>query len=166
MTIKLQIITPEKIVYQDEVNQITAPTRNGEITVLPQHIGLLTQIVPGEIIVRKGETTHALAVTGGFMEVSQSSVNILADYAIRAEDIEVLKAQEAQRKAQKLMEEKISEKDYYYQECFWGKFSREIILPEEVDAEHAVATLKNGILTIRLPKLDRQKAKKLKVKLD
>ncbi len=112
MTIKLQIITPEKIVYQNEVDQITAPTKDGEITVLPEHVGLLTQIVPGEIIARKGEATHALAVTGGFMEVSQDSVNILADHAIRAEDIEVLKAQEAQRKAQKLMEEKTSEQDF------------------------------------------------------
>ncbi len=112
MTIKLQIITPEKIVYQNEVDQITAPTKDGEITVLPEHVGLLTQIVPGEIIVRKGEATHALAVTGGFMEVSKDSVNILADYAIRAEDIEVLKAQEAQRKAQKLMDERTSEQDF------------------------------------------------------
>lgn len=112
MTIKLQIVTPEKIVYQEEVDQITAPTKDGEITVLPNHAGLLTQIVPGEIVVKKGKTANILAVTGGFMEVSKNSVNILADHAIRAEDIEVMKAQEAQRKAQKLMEEKTSEKDF------------------------------------------------------
>lgn len=112
MTIKLQIITPERIVYQNEVDQITAPTKDGEITVLPEHVGLLTQIVPGEIIVKKGQLHQALAVTGGFMEVSNNTVNILADYAIRAEDIEVLQAQEAQRKAQKIMEEKVSERDF------------------------------------------------------
>ncbi|MEK7558981.1 MAG: ATP synthase F1 subunit epsilon [Patescibacteria group bacterium] len=112
MTIKLQIITPEKIVYQNDVDQITAPTKDGEITIMPEHVGLLTQVVPGEITVKKGENTQALAVTGGFMEVAKNSVSILADYAIRAEDIEVLKAQEAQKKAQKLMEEKVSEKDF------------------------------------------------------
>lgn len=58
------------------------------------------------------------------------------------------------------------EDDYYYQECFWGGFSRSVVLPEEIDADKASAGLKNGVLTIRLPKLNRQKAKKLKVKSD
>ncbi len=63
-------------------------------------------------------------------------------------------------------EMRVSDEDYFYQECYWGKFSRSIILPQEVDAENAVANLKNGVLTIKLPKLNRQKSKKLKVKLD
>lgn len=63
-------------------------------------------------------------------------------------------------------ETKITDEDYFYQECYWGKFSRSIILPQEIDAENSNAALKNGVLTIRLPKLNRQKSKKLKVKLD
>jgi HSP20 family protein len=62
--------------------------------------------------------------------------------------------------------EKIADKDYYYQECFWGTFSRSIILPEEVDPDRSTGTLKNGVLTVRMPKLNRSKAKKLKVKFD
>ncbi len=62
--------------------------------------------------------------------------------------------------------EKIEENDFLYQECFWGGFSRSIILPEEVDPEKSLVTLKNGILTVRMPKLDRKKGKKLKVKID
>lgn len=62
--------------------------------------------------------------------------------------------------------ERVEEKDYFYQECFWGRFSRVIILPQEVDPEKSTASLKEGILTIRLPKLNRQKAKKLKVKIN
>lgn len=112
MSINLQIITPEKIVYKNEVDTITAPTKEGQITILPKHVGLLTQIIPGELIVRKGSLTQSLAITGGFMEVSKNGVNILADYAIRAEDIEVLKAEEAQRKAKKAMDEKVSERDF------------------------------------------------------
>ena len=61
---------------------------------------------------------------------------------------------------------KVEAKDYLYQECFWGSFSRSIILPQEIDPDRAVATLKNGVLTIRLPKVDRQKAKKIKVKVE
>jgi HSP20 family protein len=62
--------------------------------------------------------------------------------------------------------EKIEDKDYFYQECFWGRFSRSIILPEEVDPEKSSAALKNGVLTVKMPKLNRKKAKKLKVKVD
>lgn len=62
--------------------------------------------------------------------------------------------------------QKIEDKDYYYQECFWGKFSRSIILPAEVDPEGSKANLKNGVLTITMPKLVKKRAKKLKVKMD
>lgn len=62
--------------------------------------------------------------------------------------------------------QKIEEKDYFYQECFWGTFSRTVIHPAEVDPEKSVAALKNGVLTVRMPKLSRQRSKKLKVKMD
>lgn len=60
--------------------------------------------------------------------------------------------------------ERVREEDYFYQECYWGRFSRSIILPQEVDPEQAEANIKNGVLAIRLPKINRQKSKKLKVK--
>jgi len=63
-------------------------------------------------------------------------------------------------------EEKVEDKDYLYQECFWGSFSRSIILPQEIDPDRAVASLKNGVLTIRLPKINRQKSKKIRVKVE
>ena len=63
-------------------------------------------------------------------------------------------------------EKRIADEDYFYQECYWGKFSRSIILPQEVDAENAEAKIKNGVLTIHLPKLNRQKSKKVKVKFE
>ncbi|MBI3046282.1 MAG: Hsp20/alpha crystallin family protein [Candidatus Harrisonbacteria bacterium] len=62
-------------------------------------------------------------------------------------------------------EKKISDEDYFYQECYWGKFSRSVILPQEVDPDESTAALKNGVLTIRMPKINRQKSKKLKVNL-
>jgi len=61
-------------------------------------------------------------------------------------------------------DEEVHDQDYFYQECYWGKFSRSVILPQEIDAEKSSASLKNGVLTIHLPKLNRQKTKKLKVK--
>ena len=69
-------------------------------------------------------------------------------------------------KGRRRRERQIKEEDYFYQECYWGRFSRSVILPQEIDAEKAYATLKNGILAVHLPKFSRQKAKKLKVKLE
>ena len=60
-------------------------------------------------------------------------------------------------------EHRIEENDYFYQECFWGRFSRSIILPQEVDPDRANSSLKNGVLTIKLPKVHRNKSRKLKV---
>ncbi|MEK9186431.1 MAG: Hsp20/alpha crystallin family protein [Patescibacteria group bacterium] len=60
-------------------------------------------------------------------------------------------------------EKKVKEEDYFYQECYWGRFSRSVILPQEVDADRADAKIKNGVLTVILPKINRQKSKKLKV---
>lgn len=108
----LEIITPEKILYKDEIDELLAPSENGQITILPNHVGLLTRIVPGEIIITKDEKVETIAITGGILEVSKNVINILADYAIRANDIEIAKAQEAQKRAEKLMSEKASEKDF------------------------------------------------------
>jgi len=63
-------------------------------------------------------------------------------------------------------DEEIKTEDYYYQECYWGAFSRSVILPVDVEAESAEAGLKNGILTIKLPKIEKVKTKKIKVASD
>jgi len=61
---------------------------------------------------------------------------------------------------------KVSEDDYFYQECFWGSFSRSIVLPQEVEPDKSTASLKNGVLTVKMPKFDRKKVRNLKVKTD
>lgn len=63
----------------------------------------------------------------------------------------------------RIHDEKVRSQDYYHQELYWGAFSRSIILPEEIDVDGAKATMKNGLLTIRLPKLARSRSKKIKV---
>ncbi len=62
--------------------------------------------------------------------------------------------------------ERVREEDYFYQECYWGRFSRSVILPQEIDPERAEASIRNGVLTVRLPKLTRAKSKKIKVKFE
>ena len=111
MNLSLSIITPEKVVYKDEVDEIVISTVNGEIAILPNHINLLTQVTPGELIIKKGSSTQSLAITGGFLEVSENKISILADYAVKAQDIEVARTQEAKKRAEKIMSEKASDND-------------------------------------------------------
>ena len=108
----LELVTPEKIVLSEEVDEVTVPTTTGEITVLPKHVGLVTQVSPGELIVRKSRKVEHFAITGGILEVSKEKIVILGEHAIRADDIEIAKAEEAKRKAEQRMKERVSEEDF------------------------------------------------------
>lgn len=111
MDILLEIITPEKVIYSDKVSEVQIPTDSGQLGILPKHVGLFAKIVPGELIIKKGSTELLVAITGGFVEVSKDKVSVLADYAIRAENIEVAKAMEAKERAEELMKEKTTDQD-------------------------------------------------------
>ncbi len=76
---QLEIITPEKTVLKEEIDEVVVNTTNGQIAILPGHINLLTTLVPGEMTIKaKGKETY-LAVTGGFLEVQNNTVSVLAD---------------------------------------------------------------------------------------
>jgi F-type H+-transporting ATPase subunit epsilon len=111
MNLLLEIITPEKVIYKDEVSEIVAPTINGEIAILPNHVDLLTQIRPGELIIKKGTNQQSLAITGGFLEIQKNKVSILAEYAVKAQDIEVAKAMEAKKRAERMLSEKSTDRE-------------------------------------------------------
>lgn len=111
MTLLLEVITPEKVVFKDEVSEVVVPTVTGQIAILPRHVGLFSKISPGELFIKKDGKEQILAITGGFLEVSKNHVTILADYAIRAENIEVAKALEAKERAEELMKEKTTQRE-------------------------------------------------------
>jgi len=112
MKLLLEIITPVKVVLSEEVDEITIPTIEGEISILPNHVNLLTKVIPGEMVIRKGAKADLFAIMGGFLEVANNHVNVLADYAIHAEDIEIAKVEEAKERAQKAMKEKTTEEGF------------------------------------------------------
>lgn len=105
--IKFKIVTPEKTVYEDEINQVTLPTQEGEITVLPNHIPLISVLTAGELVTKKDGEEIAMAVSGGMIEVRKNEITVLADTAERAEEIDIKRAEEARERAEKLKEEKI-----------------------------------------------------------
>jgi len=104
--INFKIATPERVVFKDEVEQITLPTKLGQITVLPDHIPLISVLVPGEIIVKKANSVFAMSVSGGFVEVQAEKVVILADTAERAEEIDIKRAEQAKERAKQAMQTK------------------------------------------------------------
>lgn len=112
MKLVLEIITPTKVVLKEEVDEITISTQNGEISILPNHVNLLTKVIPGEMIIKKNNKTDLFAITGGFLEIFNNHVNILADHAIHAADIEIAKAQEAQERAKQAMKNKEDRRAY------------------------------------------------------
>ena len=109
MKLKLDIITPEKIVFSEEVDSITVPTIGGEITVLPHHEDLIAQLGTGELRIRKNGKESPYALYGGILEVAGDKVNILAEHAVAADDIQVAKAKEAQERAQKKLEGRLTD---------------------------------------------------------
>ena len=102
----LQITTPERIIYADDVDEVIVPTPNGEIGVLPHHIPLMSLMSAGELRIKKGSDTVLLAVSGGFVEVQPAKVVVLADTAERAEEIDEQRAEEARKRAESLLKEK------------------------------------------------------------
>lgn len=106
MQIRIQIITPERIVFDDQVDQITLPAAEGEITILPHHIPLVTMVRAGTIHVKKGEQETLLACSRGVIEVDGKNVKILADSADRADELDEEKINKAKEAAQKLLNQK------------------------------------------------------------
>jgi F-type H+-transporting ATPase subunit epsilon len=99
-TLKLEIVTPEARAYSEDVEMVTVPAAEGEMGIYPQHVPVLTQVVPGELIARKDGKDYLLAIGEGFMEVTGDRVAIMTDMAIRAENIDEAKAEEARRRAE------------------------------------------------------------------
>ena len=111
-TLKLQIVTPEKRLVDEDVEQVEMPGRNGYLGILPQHAPLLTELGPGELGYIQGGKTSYLAVSWGFAEVLPDKVTVLADAAERPEDIDVRRAQEAKARADEALRKQDPELDY------------------------------------------------------
>lgn len=110
MPLSVHVVTAEREVYaEDGVDQVTVPGVEGELTVLPQHAALLTMIQPGIMRIVKGGEETDLAVMGGFLEVRDDRVTVLADAAERGEEIDVVEVEEARRRAERALEERQSE---------------------------------------------------------
>jgi F-type H+-transporting ATPase subunit epsilon len=110
-TLKLEIVTPDAKVFSDDVDMVTLPGVEGEMGIYPQHVPLMTELSAGEIVVRKGGQDFFLAVGEGFVEITGDHVSVLTDMAIRAEHIDEAKAEEARRRAETRLAEKLDDEE-------------------------------------------------------
>jgi len=107
-TMKLEIVTPDGKAYSDDVEMVTLTGVQGEMGILPQHVHLMTKLVPGELVVRKGGRDSFVAVGGGLVEVTGTRVSVLTDMAVAADRIDEAKAEEARLRAEARLREKLS----------------------------------------------------------
>jgi len=112
--LQVDIVTAERRVYAGEASAVVAPSSNGQVTILPRHAPLLTALQPGEVrLMRPDQKELELVVGGGFMEVRDNKVIILADSAERADEIDVERAQAARQRAEQLLkQQKVSDVDF------------------------------------------------------
>lgn len=104
MPLQLEIVTPERLAYSDEVDAVTLPGGEGEIGVLPHHAPLVSTLGVGELRIRKGGTEELFAIAGGFLQVLPDKVVVMAETADMASEIDLEKAQEARREAERALE--------------------------------------------------------------
>jgi F-type H+-transporting ATPase subunit epsilon len=110
-TLKLEIVTPDAVVYSEEVEMVTLEGVEGQMGIYPQHVRLMTQLVPGEMIVHKDGRDDFLAVGEGLVEITNDRVAIVTDMAVAAENIDEARAEEARQRAAARLQEKLSSQD-------------------------------------------------------
>jgi F-type H+-transporting ATPase subunit epsilon len=110
-TLRLEIVTPAGTVYSEDVEMVTLPSIAGQMGILPRHVPLIAQMVPGEMIVRKDGRDVFVATGEGLIEITGNRVAILTDLAIQADRIDEAKAEEARQRAEARLREKLSDEE-------------------------------------------------------
>jgi F-type H+-transporting ATPase subunit epsilon len=110
-TLRLEIVTPQAIAFSDEVEMVTLPAAGGQIGIYPQHVRLITQLVPGEVIATRAGTDRSLAVGEGLADITGTSVSIVTDMAIPAGQIDEARVEEARQRAAARLREHLSDEE-------------------------------------------------------
>jgi len=108
---KLEIVTPEAVVYSAEVEMVTLPAVEEQLGIYPNHVPLLTRVTPGEMIVRRNGVDEFLAIGGGLVAITGAEVGIVTDMAVQVKDIDEAKAEEARQRAAARLRDKISDEE-------------------------------------------------------
>jgi len=135
MTTRLDVVTAEREVFSDEVDEVIAPGVEGQLGILPHHAPLMTTLLPGELLIKKGGEEFYLAISGGFIEARPDRIIVLADAAERVEEIDIARAEEAKRRAEARLAER----------------------PPGVDMARAEAALRRSLIRLRVAERRRRR---------
>ena len=108
----LEVITQERKILSESVDIIIAPTYDGQISILPGHIGLLTRLLAGELYIISGPSMTVLAISGGLLDVHDNLVSVMAESAVRADEIDIAKVEAAKAKAESALKERLSATEF------------------------------------------------------
>ena len=108
----LKIVTPEKLIFDEEVNQVNVSTEQGQIGILPNHANLMAKLEPGELVIKKGGKVDTLAIGDGFLQVSNNILTVMTDLAVNEQDIDEKALEEAKKRAEQALEQKLSDEEY------------------------------------------------------
>jgi F-type H+-transporting ATPase subunit epsilon len=134
-TFRLEIVTAERMIFADDVNEVVAWGVEGQLGILPHHVPLMTMLQPGDLFIKKDNEEEYLAISGGFLEVRPDKVIILADACEHAEEIDVARAEAAKRRAEETLKER----------------------PPEVDTAAAEAALRRSLARLKVAERRRRK---------
>ncbi|OIP27451.1 MAG: F0F1 ATP synthase subunit epsilon [Dehalococcoidia bacterium CG2_30_46_19] len=134
-TLRLEIVTAERTVFADDVSEVVAWGVEGQLGILPHHAPLMTMLQPGDLLIKKDDEEHYLAISGGFLEVRPDKVIILADACERAEEIDVERAEAARHRAEEILKTR----------------------PPEMDTAAAEAALRRSLARIKVAERRRRK---------
>jgi F-type H+-transporting ATPase subunit epsilon len=134
-TFRLEVVTAERMVFADDVNEVVAWGMEGQLGILPHHAPLMTMLQPGDLLIKKDNEEEYLAISGGFLEVRPDKVIILADACERAEEIDIARAEAAMRRAEATLKER----------------------PPEVDTAAAEAALRRSLARLKVAEKRRRK---------
>lgn len=112
MALTLKIVTPEKIVFNEQIDSIYVPTDSGEIGILPHHVSMITKVIPGELRIKRSGKDSYFATGDGFIEIKDNTITLLTDLAIDEKDIDEKTVEDARRRAQLALEQTLSDEEY------------------------------------------------------
>lgn len=131
-----EVTSPEGIIFNEEATEVSLPSQEGQITILPHHTPLLAKLSEGEIIIHKGTALSYIAITGGFLEITKEKAQVLSDYAVRAESIEIAHSEERKKLAEKRLEELRGKKEFAIAEKEFKKSILELKVAQRVKRRH------------------------------
>ncbi|MBI3486423.1 ATP synthase F1 subunit epsilon [Candidatus Daviesbacteria bacterium] len=108
----LKIVTPEKLIYEEDVDQVNVPSVDGELGILPHHANLMARLKSGELRIKNGSKVEVMALGGGFIQMDNNNLTVMTDLAISPEEIDEKAVEEAKKRAEQALEQKLSDEEY------------------------------------------------------